>query len=242
MKHIYVGASVKEYDKIEQYHSLFDNLEIDLNVVKGDFLKIIKRFGDKVYSVHLRHDNLTAAVNSMKYVKLCQGKVAVFHPEYPEDFEQLMRDLKIISKISRKKGIPVMIENLCDRKRKSGEYGGARSPITICEALEQLGNHRLGLCLDTGHAVSNELTKWCNPLVYKWLKHIHLSDNVVGRDLHLPFTPITNWRLKVGVRRILRKTHNDVIVILENKTLKDTIKSYKYFARKISSKAKKLVA
>ncbi|MBW2967582.1 sugar phosphate isomerase/epimerase [Candidatus Woesearchaeota archaeon] len=242
MPDVFIGASVKQFSRIEEYYANFDHLEIDLNLVKGDFLKTIRQFRDKVYSVHLSHHSMAAAVNSLDYVRRCSGKVAVFHPAYPTSFEELLLDLKIIDRFARKKGLPVMVENVCDRKMKSGRYDGARNPITICKALEELKNRRLGLCLDTGHAVSNELTDWRDPLVYKWLKHIHLSDNVVGKDLHLPFSFLTNPRLKSGIRHLLHHARHEVMIILENKTLEDTIKSYNHIGRMLVPGLKKLAA
>jgi len=240
MPKILVGASVKEFEKIAEYHSGFDHLEIDLNCVVGDFVKTIRNYSDKVYSVHLSHHSTAAAVSSMRYVKACNGKVAVFHPEYPKNFDELVQDIRIIGKYAAKYGVPVMVENLADRKKKSGWYDGARSPITICQALEMVGDKNLGLCLDTGHAVCNEMTEWTHPLVYRWLRHIHLSDSVVGKDLHLPFSIGTSYKLKSGIRRILSHAEHDIMVILENNTLQHTVKSYNNIGRKLAHGLEKI--
>lgn len=73
-------------------------------------------------------------------------------------------------------GFRIMLENVLDE-----------NPEPLAEIAEKVGDIRLGLCLDIGHAnVSSKrpLNEWIN-IMSPYLKHIHLHDNQGIRDQHL---------------------------------------------------------
>lgn len=61
------------------------------------------------------------------------------------------------------------------------------NPEPLAEIAEKVGDPRLGLCLDIGHANINSkrpLDEWIN-IMHPYLNHIHLHDNNGTRDQHL---------------------------------------------------------
>ena len=62
-------------------------------------------------------------------------------------------------------------------------------PSMLVGIVREVDDERLGLCLDVGHAncETSDLApeKWVRPMAPR-LFHVHLHDNIGGRDLHLP--------------------------------------------------------
>ncbi|MBR6006802.1 MAG: sugar phosphate isomerase/epimerase [Clostridia bacterium] len=63
------------------------------------------------------------------------------------------------------------------------------SPDTLIRIADGVDDPRLGLCLDLGHAncsiSETPPLEWIRPMAHR-LFHVHLHDNLGGRDLHAP--------------------------------------------------------
>ena len=89
-------------------------------------------------------------------------------------------------------------------------------PEMQVQIVSAVGDPRLRLCLDVGHA-NCELSRtrpedWVAPML-PWLSHVHLHDNFGKNDLHLPL-----GQGNLPVERLLLRllTESDVTYTLEN--------------------------
>ena len=89
-------------------------------------------------------------------------------------------------------------------------------PEMQMQIVSAVGDPRLRLCLDVGHA-NCELSRtrpedWVAPML-PWLSHVHLHDNFGKNDLHLPL-----GQGNLPVERLLHRllTESDVTFTLEN--------------------------
>ena len=84
--------------------------------------------------------------------------------------------------------------------------------------------HRIGLCLDIGHANYSRTTigQWFDQLG-EWIRYLHLSDNLGGFDDHLPLGQGNiDWDL---INRLWTALGKDVPLTLETGTLEATRES-----------------
>lgn len=242
-----LGASVKEFLRIAEYASHFDSLEIDLEKASAQvpsmdpIVQLMAPYMDKVYSLHLRYkpaqgrSGIDATLEDMDLVKELGVERAVTHTDYPQSSEELEKQLSMISDKAAELSLYVAIENLCDRTNKTSGYMAPRNPNSIADFLERLDNKYIGLCLDTGHAISNlQLTnsmQWDANPIKKWLMHVHYNDNVLREDQHLPLSPETIGRNPLLIprfKKLLTDCSKDFVIILENRKLAESIQSRDY--------------
>ena len=89
-------------------------------------------------------------------------------------------------------------ENLCIMLENVLET----DPEPLAEIVQKVGDPRLGLCLDMGHANINSkrhLIEWIDVL-HPYLKHVHIHDNEGIRDQHLELGEGT-----IPMERVLRR-------------------------------------
>lgn len=243
------GASAKEFGRLGDYAKNFDLLEIDLEkAVKlgfGPIENIVEKameFGDKTYSVHLRYkpfdskhkDGIDASIDDLRF--LCENgyteklgiKMFVTHPDYPSSSEMLKSQLARLDNIAKDYGVTIAVENLGDRKNKTRGSLGARNPKEIAQTLEDSDFYALGLCLDTGHAISNAgLTDSLNwgDLVPLWLKHVHYNDNMIRKDDHLPICQDTNKSIIANLKYLVEQSFYGGVIIFEHRKFEQAILS-----------------
>lgn len=244
-----LGASAKEFKRLEEYYQNFDFLEIDLEKASDsidsmeEIMRRVNLFSDKVHSIHLRYEptdskgGFRVILSDMRLSKEFGDKIYVVHTVYPTTPEILERQVRVIGDEAARLGIKVAVENLCDRGNKCGGYNAPRNPVEIVELLEKIGNPSLGLCLDTGHALSNvqrtagESLNWDNLLMRKWLMHVHYNDNTIGGDEHLPISDSTSHELTEGLKNLTQDSAHDGVLILEHRKFEEAIESRDYLAR-----------
>jgi len=94
-----------------------------------------------------------------------------------------------------------------------------------------LGSPHLGLCLDTGHAISNaglaDSLRW-DDNVSKWLKHVHYNDNTFREDAHLPISSNTSEKLIEQFEHLTAHSKHDGTIILEHRKLPEAVLSLEY--------------
>jgi sugar phosphate isomerase/epimerase len=191
------GAELKELMKevIENIHSF--NLNVDvahlpygeeirlamdpnklLNVLR-DFeiwFKFYSEIGVNLAAIHIPFNSPLINEDSLEYVTRVRNRAIAF-------FEN-------ISKLADEYGINLAIENKVER----GVYGYL--PNDLLYLIDVINNKRLGICLDTGHAIVNgfQPSEFYNSL-YKHISLIHAHDNDGYRDLHLPpfSTGVIHW-------------------------------------------------
>jgi sugar phosphate isomerase/epimerase len=193
-------------------------------------LEFVKLLEGKVYSIHTRYESFNQGLEDVKLAKLFGAKVVVLHTDYPKKEEELLNQVLKAAKVAVENNVTVCLENLADRKKKAGHYEGCRNPTLLADALEKVNCPLLGMCLDTGHAMSNAHIEWDTPNIQKWLKHVHYHSTSVGNDDHSAVTENHSEFLTEGFLRLLNNCQNIGIVVLENDDLAEAEKT-QFFLR-----------
>ncbi len=255
MKKWKLGASVKDFSKLDEYARHFDFLEIDLEKAMdffnasptsiselGSVAEAIMPYKEKIYSVHLRYNpapecgmgGIDATIRDLyvfavDLIREIPVRMFVTHTDYPTNSAQFEEQVRILSHHADRLSTHLAIENLCDRKDKTHGYLTPRNPRDIAELLEKIGNPFLGLCIDTGHAISNaaltDSLNWDNDLIRKWVSHFHYNDNTTRMDAHMPISSATDERIIASFKHMLEQSANSGVVIFENRKLGEAIQS-----------------
>lgn len=107
-------------------------------------------------------------------------------------------------------------------------------PTPLQKLMERLHSDRVGVCLDIGHANYSRtpVGQWFEQLG-KWIRYLHLSDNLGEFDDHLPLGQgCVDWEL---VNRLWKTLGNNIPVTLETGTLEATkisiafLRNHQYF-------------
>lgn len=93
--------------------------------------------------------------------------------------------------------VGLCVENLVENRRGGRTFGA--STEDLLELVEAVGDERLGICWDTGHAHLNGVDQ---PAALRQmgrhLKALHINDNLADRDAHLaPYMGSINWETLV---------------------------------------------
>lgn len=253
MKDWKFGASAKEFERLQEYANQFELLEIYLeqdvktchDPIENIAAQIIAS-GKNPYSVHLRYkpflnahkDGVDAAIYDLSL--LCMSgltadlgvELFVAHTSYPKNRYELYNQIIRLGEAAHKYEVVVAVENLCDRKNHTKGYMPSRNPRAIALVLEELGNPHLGLCIDTGHAISNsELTdslEWDDDIVRKWIRHVHYNDNVPGKDLHLPISDTMSRNIIANFKYLTQNSKHEGVMIFEHSKLEEAVMSEDY--------------
>lgn len=148
------------------------------------------------------HSNIIANFKSKTYIKNWVDATASFH-------KQLLRDF----------ACEIYLENMFDA-----------SPQALLMLMNQMGSEqqRFGICLDYGHVMTfgrNNQDDWMK--LAKYIKHIHLSDNDLEDDLHLPIgSGKIAW--DVFTRQLTENNVNNSSVLIEIKGSNNTKASLQY--------------
>ena len=112
----------------------------------------------------------------------------VFNVYYPEWYVQQAPSFWREFMADKPADFELLIENVLDVE-----------PWALAQTVRDIGDQRVGLCLDLGHAAvysDKPWPKWreeCLP----YLRHVHLHDNDGKADLHLPLgqgvLPLARW-------------------------------------------------
>ncbi len=256
-----LGASVKEFSKLIEYAENFGFLELDLehNIKEGENIYSVLGkalpYREKIYSIHLRYkpqngkngiETSCEDVDSlMKNGSLEEFGTRIFvtHSDYPTNPEEFRKQVASLGEKACQYGIIIAVENLCDRTNKTNGFMAPRNPKEIAALLEQIDNPYLGLCLDTGHAISNsELTEkdsldWNTEEVRKWLRHVHYNDNlnerdehgkVIRRDKHMPISPETDKKLIANIESLTQNSSYCGVMMLEHRKFDEVLQSKGY--------------
>jgi len=235
-----IGASVKELVRIADYAREFDILEVNIqNAVNDgveDIAEKVMPFFDKIYSVHLRYrpssGGIQLILDSMSFVREFAAVIGITHLNYPTNPEELEKQIRDIGEEADKLGVKIAIENVGDKNERCKGFYPAKDPIGLAGMLEKVGYTNLGLCIDTGHAICNsekfDSLNWDDELVRKWVKHIHYHDNVVGKDEHWPISYLTSRYLIVNVKKLIRESDHDGVLILEHDDFDEAIDARDY--------------
>jgi hypothetical protein len=246
-----IGASAKEFGRLDEYARQFDILEIDVEKAfklgLGPVFSIAESaepFKDRIRSLHLRYNQLKGAscdgvqtsIYDLEFFNRSRLKDAieiyVTHTDYPQNREQLYEQMQRLGEAAAQQDVIVAVENLGDRKNKTNGYMAPRNPREIAELLDEIGNEHLGLCLDTGHALSNagltDSLVWDTDAARKWLRHVHYNDNLFRMDDHMPISSATSEYLIAGLKLLLDSSQHDGFVILEHRNLVEAVQSMHY--------------
>ena len=108
----------------------------------------------------------------------------------------------------------IMIENVLED-----------DPYTLAKLAEDLGDHRIGICLDLGHAACMsklDLIQWIKVLK-PYLTHVHLHNNDMTYDYHWPL-----GKGKIDMRKILDELQNncseELTYTIENSQCEESVK------------------
>ncbi len=253
INHWDIGASIKEFSKLSEYAENFDFLELDFehNIKEeGSIYGILEKahpYREKIYSIHLRYRPANGKngieiscedVDSLIKNNLLEEfgvKIFVTHTDYPTNPEEFMQQLASLGKKASQYGVIVTVENLCDRKNKTNGFMAPRNPKEIAALLEQTNNPYLGLCLDTGHAISNsQLTDsldWNTNEARSWLRHVHYNDNIIGLDEHMHISSKTDEKLIANLESLTQNSSYCGVMMLEHRKLDEALQSKEYIAK-----------
>ena len=231
-------ASVQQWMHYDKFVHFTDTepsprVELYLEHAPRDFLERCRAFKDRVYSMHLSYSRgLGHAFDEMNLLhRFNNAKLAVIHLDKPKDEAEMDRQLREISRQARLKNVTTTVENLPDTTRKAltGAFIGAELAGFIAKKLDRINNPYLGLCFDTGHAVCNNLRDWDDPLIYKWIKHMHVHDSKRFHDLHRPILP--SWgqnHFKHNLKKIIGNARFPLGLVCENIEIEDQKKTFAY--------------
>ncbi len=155
------------------------------------------------FYVELREASITLTLKAMEVAYAVEAEVVVVHPGFrfpllPRGvaIENTVEGLGRILSVAEEYGLVLGVENLPPGVLPGADhFSGVKD---FKELLTQISSKNLRFTLDISHASLNLLS---NPLnfideMYRWLVHVHVSDNLGLRDDHLP----------LGVGRVDYKT------------------------------------
>ena len=247
-----LGVSAKEFGQLQQYVEQFKLVEVDLERAEKlgfpmpKVVEQIRPYQGRVYSVHLRYNTdevkgtsgIATSIGDLEF--LCNSGImkelgvslVVTHTDYPKDDADLNRQLERLGAAAAKYGIVIAVENLADRSNKTRGYMGPRNPRVIAEFLAKHGNPNLGLCLDTGHAISNagltDSLEWDNGAMRKWIRHVHYNDNILRGDEHMPVCQATNPKLIASLKYLFEASAHEGVAIFEHRKMAEAVQSMMY--------------
>jgi sugar phosphate isomerase/epimerase len=230
-----VGAAVSRLQRLNWYTDVLSHLEINLNI---DLLNIrsnrklqmetLNAHSEMISSVHLSWMSLKSAIKQVPLINELGAGIGVIHPFYPKSTDEFLGQLYRFAEAAEKFDVKIAVENICDRSNRCKSFPAPTDPIMMAELLEKIGSERLGLCLDTCHALDNGIGKWDTEEIISRLIHVHLSDSVLGghHHLHGPITEETKFM--EHLLQLLSMSRHKGSVMLENRKPSVAIASYKY--------------
>ena len=254
-----LGASAKEFDRLQEYARQFGLLEIDLEKAEKlgfgpiqNIAQLVIPNKEWVYSIHLRYDpkkdgsadGIDTSISDLEWLcttdlgRQLRANMFVTHTDYPQNVQDLLTQLRRLGEAAKHFNVVIAVENLADRKNKTNGYMAPRNPREMAEALEKIAGedpelpNYLGLCLDTGHAISNagltDSLDWNDDLVKRWVRHVHYNDNTIRGDEHMPICQSTNAHLIAALNYLLENSAHKGAVIFEHRKLSEGIQSIGY--------------
>ena len=151
-----------------------------------------------------RECSLSLVKKSIEFCSELEGKIVIVHLHANGVFFNPRDEVKVIGKIreclneiaifAKKMGVQVAVEN---GSKVDGWSFGSNIP-KILRLIEDTGNDNLGLCLDTGHILSEKKTLIFSTTVLqcgKYLIALHIRDTDGKKDQHwVCGRGIIDWR------------------------------------------------
>lgn len=232
-------AVAKEYNLGFEYNDFFDPDVLDddnrLNelinyyksyklptytTIHGAFFDVIPFSKDK----RIKEVSILRVEQSIQVARKIGVSAVVFHTNYNPFLNSdgyvdiwLKENIKFWSEILEKNSdINIYLENMFDT-----------TPVVLEKLSKELSKYdNYGVCLDIGHAAISKASfkEWASHLG-KYVKHIHINDNDLVSDLHLP------W----GDGKIDRETFyecykeymSEATVLIETSSIENSVKSIK---------------
>jgi len=209
--------------RIDFYKALDRDRHMD--TLHGTFLDVTVHSSDAL----IREVSMKRVRQSMDIASALDIRGVIFHtntiPNFHQDYYYKqwlnMNELFWRQILKEYPKLQVYIENMFDE-----------TPYAIVSLAEHMKDHsRFGICYDYAHAsvFGNDIDDWTEK-VAPYIKHIHLNDNDLKRDLHLTIGEgCIDW-LHFGT--LMLKHHIDSSVLIEINSFEKQEKSLEYMKKK----------
>lgn len=132
-----------------------------------------------------RYQALGTQIRLLPLAAMAGAEVVIIHPgihttdeKRHDATEALRRSLPEITRAAEEAGIRLGLENMLPAHVGDDEE-------LLCELVEEIDSHALGICFDTGHAHCNRRFRQVFETLKPHIITFHLQDNDATRDLHI---------------------------------------------------------
>lgn len=231
-------ALAKEYNLGFEYNDFFyPNLLDDSDRVVEVVLKY-KSLGRKNDTLHgaffdivfdssdnkIKEVSYLRARQSLRVASMLECKGVIFHTNYITWMKDEAYKKRWVEKnkeayltfLTEFKDLEIYVENMFDL-----------DPYLLRDLIKEINHERIGVCLDIAHAnLSNvDIEEWFNVLG-KYIKHIHINDNLGDIDSHMELG-LGNIDYK-RVFELINKLPNKPTILIEISDYNKTVNSISY--------------